>query len=47
MFSIIFCKVSMLDNVKERLKWLNKRFSLLTGEVSNDGDETVSQIGKH
>ena len=47
MFSIVFCKVSMLDNVKQRQKWPRKRFSLLTVEVSNDRDETVNEIGKH
>ena len=47
MFSIVFCKVSTLDNVKQRQKWPRKRFSLLTVEVSNDCDETVNEIGKH
>ena len=47
MFSIIFCKVSTLDNVKQRQKRPKKRFSLLTVEVSNDRDETESKIGKH
>ena len=32
MFSIIFCKVSTLDNAKKRQKRPKKRFSLLTVE---------------
>ena len=32
MFSIIFCTVSMLENVKQRQRQPKKRFSLLTVE---------------
>ena len=47
MYSIIFCKVSTLNRVKQRQKQPKKRFSLSTVEGSNDQDETVNEIGKY
>ena len=46
MFSIIFYKVSSLDNVRDRNS-LRRGSPCQQLNVSNDRNETVSEIGKH